>query len=281
MSMPVGMPTTVDEAVEMLACNREARVLAGGTDYMVEVNYGLADPRCVVSLRAVDELRTWRREGSCLVLGAGITFADLRDAPLAGLAPALAQAARTVGSPQIRNTGTLGGNLATASPAGDSLPVLMALDARVCLASAAGRRVVPIGQFITGVKRTTLVPGEIILSITIPVATGPQEFLKVGRRNAMVIAIASLALIVDIPARQVACALGSVGPTIIRCRQAEALVAAAVDWERLRIDDPLTYDEFSLLCAQVARPIDDHRATAAYRRHTISVLARRALMRAL
>lgn len=278
MTAAVLMPTSVSEAVEMLERLPVSRVLSGGTDYMVEVNYGHAKPHSIISLRAVHELRTWRREGDFLEIGAGMRFTDII-AELPMLAPALAQAARTVGSPQIRNAATIGGNVATASPAGDSLPVLYALNAVVKVAGPQGVRSLPISQFITGVKRTALAPGELIVSITIPVASGPQEFVKVGRRNAMVIALANLSLIVDRKTRNVACALGSVGPTIIRCNHAEALAAAHMDWDRLRLDNTLRYDEFANLCAESAKPINDHRATADYRRHSIAVLANRALRR--
>ncbi|MBN9252999.1 MAG: FAD binding domain-containing protein, partial [Mesorhizobium sp.] len=154
-------------------------------------------------------------------------------------------------------------------------------EAVVNVAGVHGRRALPINEFITGVKRTALGPGELIVSISVPVASGPQEFLKVGRRNAMVIALANLALIVDGDRRKVACALGSVGPTIIRCDEAEGLVARKVNWDRMRLDDPQVYQDFGELCANSARPINDHRATADYRRHAIAVLASRALMRTL
>ena len=276
----VMIPSTVDEAVHMLASVADARVLAGGTDFMIEVNYGHVKPRSVVSLRALSSLRSWERDGSRLRLGAGLRFSDILSSELATLAPALAQAARTVGSPQIRNAGTIGGNVATASPAGDCLPVLYALNAVIELAGPDGRRSMPISKFITGVKRTALQAGEIIVSITIPVASGPQEFVKVGKRNAMVIALANLALIVDANEHTVACALGSVGPTIIRCSAAETLVSSQMNWQRMRLDDPSLYGHFGTLCAQSARPITDHRATAEYRRHAIAVLARRVLARA-
>lgn len=281
MTAAVLMPASVDEAVEMLNSSPGSRILAGGTDYMVEVNYGHAKPESVVSLRAVDALRVWRRDGDTLELGSGIRFADIQTSELAKLVPALAQAARTVGSPQIRNAATIGGNVATASPAGDSLPVLFAMEAVVNVAGVHGRRALPIKEFITGVKRTALRHGELIVSISVPVASGPQEFLKVGRRNAMVIALANLALVVDGDRRRVACALGSVGPTIIRCDEAEALVERKLNWDRMRLDDPQVYQDFGELCAHSARPINDHRATADYRRHAIAVLASRALMRTL
>ena len=213
------------------------------------------------------------------MLGARTTYAELLAPPLADLVPALAQAARTVGSPQIRATGTVGGNLATGSPAGDTLPVLYALDAEVEVASASGRRTLPVGQFVLGPKRTALAPGELITTVRLPVAAGPQEFLKIGVRNAMVIAIASCALVVDVAARRLACALGSVGPTVMRDPDAEAWVAGEIDWASGAPVDDATAAAFGERMRSAASPIDDHRATADYRRHAVGVLAARALQR--
>jgi CO/xanthine dehydrogenase FAD-binding subunit len=277
--MKIVHPTSIEEALTGLS--GDVTPLAGGTDLMVEVNYAHRRPRSVISLRHVEEIRGWRREGDTLVLGAGIRFAEMLAPELAELAPALAQSARTVGSPQIRNTGTLGGNVATASPAGDTLPVLAALDAVVTVASRGGERSVPFDQLVVGVKQTTLQPGELITHIRVPVATGPQEFLKIGTRNAMVISIASVALVVDLDHRSVNCALGSVAPTPQRCPEAEAMVDGEIDWGALRIDDPRVYETFGAMCGAAASPIDDHRSTAAYRRHGVAVMARRALMRAM
>src|SRR5262245_13458051 len=154
---------------------------------MVAVNYGRARPAGVLSLRRGPALHDWHVDGEGgdaeVVLGAGISYTTLLDPVLAGLLPALAQASRTVGSPQIRNTGTVGGNLGTASPAGDTLPVLVALDATVELASAAGRRRMPVAAFVTGPKQTALAPGELVAAVRVPAARGPQEFLKIGVRN--------------------------------------------------------------------------------------------------
>ena len=172
-----------------------------------------------------------------LVLGAGVSFTDIMETEIAMLAPALAQAARTVGSPQIRNTGTIGGNVATASPAGDTLPVLSALDAVVNLKSVRRARSFPISEFVTGVKKTRLARDELITSISIPVSDGPQEFLKVGKRNAMVIAVANLAFVCNPERRHVACALGAVGPKIIRCTDAENFIRERIDWRRRRVRD--------------------------------------------
>ncbi|MGH8982150.1 MAG: FAD binding domain-containing protein, partial [Acidimicrobiales bacterium] len=221
--MQVAHPTTLDGAVDALAATPGAQLLAGGTDFCVEVNFGHRRPRAIVALRRVDELRGYELTPGTVRVGAGTTYADMGSGELASVLPALAAAARTVGSPQIRNAGTLGGNLATASPAGDALPLLVALDALVRVRGPAGERVVPLDRFVTGVKRTVLAPDEVVVDVVVERCRGPQEFLKVGTRNAMVIAIASVAVVVDTGARRVRAALGSVAPAPGRCHEAEAL----------------------------------------------------------
>lgn len=278
--MTVAVPTSLDEALAQLADDHSLEPLAGGTDLMVEVNYGHRRPAGVLSLRRVPELKGWQQDDDGTIrLGAGLTYTEMMAEPLAGLLPALAQAARTVGSPQIRNTGTLGGNLATASPAGDTLPVLAVLDATVELVSADGVRAVPLGELITGVKRTTLRPGELIAGARVRPVDGGQDFSKVGTRNAMVISVVTCALAVDRAARQVRCSFGAVSPVPMRCPEAEAWIAERIDWDRGTVDDPRSYETFGAMCAEAARPIDDHRSTADYRRHACGVLARRALLR--
>jgi CO/xanthine dehydrogenase FAD-binding subunit len=277
-------PLSLDEAVAALRAHPGALVLAGGTDLMVEVNGAhrrLAGDEMVVAVGRVAELRTWVHdpEGAVVRIGAGVTYTELTLPPLAALLPALAQAARTVGSPQIRNAATIGGNLATCSPAGDGLPVLAALDAVVELQGPDGLRTQPIGEFMTGVKRTDLRPGELITAVTVPVLDGWQGYAKVGVRNAMVIAIASACLAVDTPARAVRLALGSVAPTILRASAAEAFAAGAVDWAAATVP-PAERDRFAALAAAAALPIDDHRSSAAYRRRAVEVLAGRLLRRA-
>ena len=275
--------TSIDDACASLAAHPDALVLAGGTDVMVEVNRGVRTIGHVVAVDRIPELRGWSLEGDradVLRLGAGTTCTDLAEPALASLVPALAQAARTVGSPQIRNAATLGGNLATASPAGDTLPVLAALDAEIELQSAGGVRRLPLDEFVTGVKANALIPGELITAIRVPVLDGPQEFLKVGTRNAMVIAVTSLALVVDRPGRNVRVALGSVAPVPLRAVEAEVLVAERLDFENMASPDSDLVDRFADLVADAARPIDDHRSSAAYRRHAVRVLARRAILRA-
>ena len=280
--MPVHLPDTVDAAVSALASDPASTVLAGGTDLMVEVNDGHRRPdRSVVVVNRIPELRSWRRsaDASSVSIGAAVSWTELVDGPLAAMVPALAQASRTVGSPQIRNVGTLGGNLATCSPAGDGLPVLSALGATVELASVSGRRSLPVADFMLGVKRTALGPGEIIVSITLPVVDGWQGYAKVGVRNAMVIAVASACVVLDREHRSVAVALGSVGPTVLRCPEAEAHLAEVIDWEQLDVPvDQL--DRFAELVAAASRPISDHRSTADYRRHAVGVLAQRLVRRA-
>jgi CO/xanthine dehydrogenase FAD-binding subunit len=276
----VAVPRTVDAAIDALTATPGAVPLAGGTDLMVEVNYGLRRPAGFVVLTAVDELRGWQRDNGDVVLKAGLTYAEMEH-ELTEVVPALAQAARTVGSPQIRNAGTLGGNLATGSPAGDTLPVLAALDAVVTVRGPNGSRELAVPDFLLGPKRTALAPGELVVSVRLPAAAGPQEFLKVGTRTAMVIAVASIALVVDRTARTVRCALGSVGPVMIRPREAEAWVGAQVDWDGAEPPDAAMCQEFGRRVAADARPIDDHRSTADYRRHAVAVCAARALGRAL
>jgi CO/xanthine dehydrogenase FAD-binding subunit len=164
----VSLPVSLEEAFDAFERCPDAQLLAGGTDFMVEVNFALRRPPAVVCLRKVEELKGWRLEGSEVVLGAGLTYTELMAPRLSDLVPGLVQASRTVGSPQIRNAGTLGGNLGTASPAGDSLPVLAALDAKIVVASKQGRRSLELDDLIVGPKRTTLGPGEVIVEIRFP-----------------------------------------------------------------------------------------------------------------
>jgi CO/xanthine dehydrogenase FAD-binding subunit len=278
--MPVTIARTLDDACAALAEHPDALLLAGGTDLMVGVNRGQVRFDHVVVLDRIDELRGWRRDGDELVLGAGLTYAEMGRGELPTLVPALAQAARTVGSPQIRNAGTLGGNIATSSPAGDTLPVLAALDATIVLRTSNGTRRLALDRFVTGVKQNALEPGELIEAVRVPVLDGPQEFLKVGTRNAMVISVASLALVVDGAGRNVRVGLGSVAPVPVRAVEAEAHIGGCIDWDAASVPDIAAVDRFAELVVEAAHPIDDHRGSAAYRNHAVGVLARRALLRA-
>lgn len=279
--MAVIVPRSLADALRALADAPDATVLAGGTDLMVEVNGGHRRIADVIAVNRVAELCSWRHDpgSSELFIGAGVTYDEISQPPLAGWVPALAQAARTVGSPQIRHAATIGGNLGTCSPAGDGLPPLAALDAVVHLASAAGDRTLPFAEYMVGPKRTARLPGELILGVTVPVLHGWQGYSKVGVRNAMVIATASAALVTDTATGSVRIALGSVGPTILRCPEAEAFAAEHVDVAAGTVTDDAVA-EFASLVRQAARPIDDHRSSAAYRRHAVGVLAARLLRRA-
>lgn len=279
--MSVLVASSLEQAVEEFAANPSATLLAGGTDLMVEVNEFGRHVGKVIALNRVPELRTWHHDpiARLLHIGAGITWAEIGREPISSWVPCLAQAALTVGSPQIRNAGTIGGNLATCSPAGDGLPPLAALGAVVNLVSSAGPRSLPFGDFMIGPKQSALRPGELITGVTVPVVSGWQGFSKVGARNAMVIAIASAALVADTEHRSLRVALGASGPQIILCPEAEALVVAEADFAARRVS-PAVVAEFTELVRRAARPIDDHRSTADHRRHSVGVLAGRLLRRA-
>jgi len=277
--MGVTIAKSVNEACAVLAENPATTVLAGGTDLMVQANRGMKSMDSVLDLSRVPELKEWTLEDSEIVLGAGISYTDLAEPQIATVVPALAQAARTVGSPQIRNAGTLGGNLATASPAGDTIPVLVAMDAVLQLKSSSGNREVAITDFITGVKTNALQAGEIIQSITMPVFQGPQEFLKVGTRNAMVISVVSLALVTDYLGKKLRVGVGSVSPVPFRATAAEEFISQEFDWETNSSLSEKVINKFSDMVADSTKPIDDHRGTADYRKHAVGVLAKRALER--
>lgn len=282
--MDVLLPRTLDEALAMKAEHPEAAPIAGGTDLMVELNFDRRRPERLMDISRLPELTAWRREDGWMFLGAGVTYARIVQ-ELAVFRP-LVEASRTVGSPQIRNRATVGGNLGTASPAGDALPVLAAYDADVALVSAAGTRMVPWAAFLVAPKRNAMGPDELILGVRWRITSGSGSFSKVGPRTAMVIAVASLCLVIDEARREVRVALGSVGPTILRARDAEArlsrALAAAGAWDDVAAPLPARgVEEFQAGVAAAARPIDDVRATVAYRRHVCGVLARRALSWAL
>jgi CO/xanthine dehydrogenase FAD-binding subunit len=268
-------PRSLAEALAIKAERPEALAIQGGTDVMVDLNFGRERPEAILDLTRVRELAEWEERDGVLRVGAGVSYsraiADLGDR-----LPGLAAASRTVGSPQIRNRGTIGGNLGSSSPAGDALPPLYASGAEIELASSAGTRRIPVDDFITGPKRNTLAPDELIAAFHVRPARGPQQFAKIGTRNAMVIAVCSFALDLDEDNRTVGTCIGSAAPTPVRAHEAEAFAAGNLDWDADTID-PATASRFGELVAQAARPIDDVRGSSAYRRHALSVLARRTL----
>jgi CO/xanthine dehydrogenase FAD-binding subunit len=273
-------PRSLPEALAAKAERPEAVPIAGGTDVMVELNFDRERPPVLLDLSRVGELAAWDRQDGRLRVGAGVTYTRLID-ELAGPAPGLALASRTVGSPQIRNRGTVGGNLGSASPAGDCHPVLLASGAEVEVASVGGTRRLPADQFFTGPKRHALRPQELIRAVHLPVATGPQQFAKIGTRNAMVIAVCSFALVLDPAHGRVGTGIGSAGPTPLRAREAERFLQGMLDseglWESRAPIGASAAARFGELVAAGAEPIDDVRGTAAYRAHALGVLARRTL----
>jgi CO/xanthine dehydrogenase FAD-binding subunit len=257
-------PRTLEEALQLKAERPAAVPIQGGTDVMVELNFDRRRPEALLNLNEVAELRGWSRDNGGLRLASGLTYTEAMQGELAEALPALAEASRTVGSPQIRNRGTVGGNLGTASPAGDALPPLLVERASVEVASASGRRVVDLEEFLVGPKRNSLGEDELITAVLVRPSGNRQTFMKVGPRNAMVIAVCSLALSVDRERGEVRAAYGSAGP-----------VPALVTWSLAEADG------FPDAVAQAASPIDDVRGTARYRRHALRVMTARALERCL
>jgi CO/xanthine dehydrogenase FAD-binding subunit len=274
-------PRSLPEALAVKAERPEAVPIAGGTDVMVELNFDRRRPEVVLDLTRVPELGSWERSNGGVRVGAGVTYTRMV-AELADDLPGLAIAARTVGSPQIRNRGTIGGNLGSASPAGDCHPPLLAVGAEVEVASAAGgSRRIPVEAFFTGPKQSALAAGELICAVHVPAATGPQQFAKVGTRNAMVIAVCSFALALDPSRGRVGTGIGSAGPTPLRALEAEEFLQGELSSEELwQSRGPLgeaAVARFGELVAAAARPIDDVRGTAGYRVHALGVMARRTL----
>jgi CO/xanthine dehydrogenase FAD-binding subunit len=278
--MELLQPATWAEALDAQAAHPDAVPISGGTDLMVELNFDRRRPEHIVDLARVAELNEWAPEDGHLRIGAGVTYTRLID-ELGDRLPGLAIAARTVGSPQIRNRGTIGGNLGSASPAGDCHPPLLAGGAEVELISVYGTRRLPVQEFFTGPKQSALRPEELIAAVHLPAATGPQQFAKIGTRNAMVIAVCSFALALDPEHGRVGTGIGSAGPTPLRATEAERFLQGVLDEEGLWASRPPLGEaaaaRFGELVGEAARPIDDVRGTAAYRVHALGVLACRTL----
>jgi CO/xanthine dehydrogenase FAD-binding subunit len=259
--MDVLTPYTLDEALRMKSDNPAAWPIQGGTDVMVALNFDRGRPDVMLNLNEVAELRGWSRENGSLRLGSALTYAEIEHGELKEVLPALAEASRTVGSPQIRNRGTIGGNLGTSSPAGDALPPLLLEHAEVECTSTRGSRRIPLGEFVTGVKRNALEPDELITAVWLAPSNAPQTFMKIGPRNAMVIAVVSLAVSAGDELRA---SFGSASPRPV-------LVTAPRE----------DAESFPERVAAAASPIDDVRGTERYRRHALQVLTARALKRVL
>jgi CO/xanthine dehydrogenase FAD-binding subunit len=274
----VDVARDLDGALALLAATPTADVLNGGTDLMVEINFGRKRPEHVIAIDRLAELRDLSLNGT-VRMGAGVTFTTMLERDCGSVA--LREAARTVGSPQIRNAATIGGNVATSSPAGDSLPVLAALGATIHLRSKRGSRTVPFVEFMTGPKKNVRAGDELVTAIEWNDAGPAQVFMKVGTRNAMVIAVAGLALVADRARKRIGIGLGSCGPTILGAPDAERFAAGLFDEGEWRPFTPSesACTEFGSKVAAAARPIDDVRGTAAYRRHVLAVMGARSLAR--
>jgi len=240
----------------------DAVPIQGGTDLMVELNFDRARPPALLNLNEVQELRGWSRENGTLRLGSGLTYTEAMG--LSEPLRALAEASRTVGGPQIRNRGTIGGNLGTSSPAGDALPPLLVYGAEVELEGPNGSRRLLLEEFLVGPKRNALAESELIVAVHVRPLGSRQTFMKVGPRNAMVIAVVSLAMCVDEERNEIRTSFGSAGPVA-------GLVTAPLD----------EADDLPQRVAEAASPIDDVRGTARYRRHALQVLTSRGLVRCL
>jgi CO/xanthine dehydrogenase FAD-binding subunit len=267
-------PTSWAEALEAKAAYPGAVPIAGGTDVMVELNFDKHRPDQLLDLNRVPELAEWTAEAGVVRLGAGVTYTQIVT-ELGAVLPGLAMASRTVGSPQIRNRGTVGGNLGAASPA------LLAAGAQVEVTSVRGTRLIPAAEFYTGVKRNALEPDELIATVLIPMTDGPEQFAKIGTRNAMVISVAAFGLALHAGRKQVGTGIGSAAPTPRRALDAEQFLAGELDaaglWEsRATLPDSLAR-AFGERVRAAAAPIDDVRGTAAYRLHSLAVMARRCL----
>ncbi len=270
--MDLVQPATWAEALSAKAERPDLTPIAGGTDVMVDINFGRARPAGLLDLTGLDEIADRSVDDGSVRIGAGVTYAAIQ-ADLAGLAPGLAMASRTVGSPQIRNRGTVAGNLGSASPAGDAHPPLLAVGASIEVESVRGTRLVPAAEFYLGVGRNALEPDELIRAVHVPVTGGPQQFAKIGTRNAMVIAVVSFGLALHPGERRVGTGIGSAAPTPRTAPEADEYLAGELDWDgRTPLAEPVVR-RFGELVADAASPIDDVRGSAAYRRHALAVMA--------
>ncbi|MFD3919520.1 FAD binding domain-containing protein [Streptomyces sp. NPDC058595] len=273
-------PAGWEEALAAKAEHPTAVPIAGGTDVMVEINFDHRRPEYLMDLGRIGELSEWTVGEEHVRLGASVPYTRIMENLRTEL-PGLALASHTVGSPQIRNRGSVGGNLGAASPAGDAHPALLAAGAEVEVESVRGVRRIPVEEFYTGVKRNALAPDELIRSVLIKKASGPQQFSKVGTRNAMVIAVCAFGIALHPDTRTVKTGIGSAAPTPLRARAAEDFLNAALEeggfWENGKVITPSVAKQFADLASGACNPIDDVRGTAKYRRHAVGIMARRTL----
>ncbi|MCZ7457280.1 FAD binding domain-containing protein [Streptomyces sp. WMMC940] len=273
-------PASWEEALAAKAEHPTAVPIAGGTDIMVEINFDHRRPEYLLDLNRITELSEWEVGEETVRLGASVPYTRIMENLRTEL-PGLALASHTVASPQIRNRGGVGGNLGTASPAGDAHPALLAAGAEVEVESVRGTRSIPIDAFYTGVKRNALAADELIRAVHIKKADGPQQYSKVGTRNAMVIAVCAFGIALHPETRTVRTGIGSAAPTPVRAEAAEEFLNAALRdggfWDSGKIITPSIAKRFAELASGACNPIDDVRGTAKYRRHAVGIMARRTL----
>lgn len=274
-SLTLLTPQTLGEVLDARRSHPSAVVVAGGTVVVADLNRG-APPQGLISLQAVEELRGLRFDGGRWRLGAMATVAEVRaNADLAPPSTALGQATRSLGSRQIRNRATVGGNICAGGAQRTLVPVLLAYDAAVDVSGPAGPRTVVLSDVLLP-ERAPLGAGEILTAVHFAPPSGPQRYYRVGPRNANCYATASVTVVLDEPARSVRVALGGVAPTAVRAPEAEALAGAAVDWDGRLVSDDVAAS-FGAAAAEAADPVSDVMASADYRSHAVEVMARRAL----
>lgn len=268
-------PGTLTDAVSALQRHPRSQLVAGGTDVVADLNRG-RPPTGLLSLRDLAELTGITRADARWWIGAMTTIADVRaDTDLAPAASALGQAARSLGSRQVRNRATVGGNICGGGSHRTLVPVLLAYDATVDVVGPEGPRTQSLADLLASPGACPAV-GEILTAISFSPATGPQRYYRIGPRNALCYATASVTVVVDEPTRSVRVALGGVAETAVRAPAAEDLAREGIDWQRRSVDTELAR-EFGGLAAQAAQPVSDFVASAQYRRHAVEVMARRAL----
>jgi len=278
----LALPRSIEDCLKLLAeRGPEAKLVAGGTDLLPQMKNGLIKPAAVIDLSGVADLRVLRREdGAGLRVGASVAAREIELDPYTrSTYPALAESGALVGSVQIRNLATVGGNLCNAAPSADMAPPLLALDAEAIIAGPRGRRRVPMADFFTGVRRTVLAPDELLLELIVP-APGPRsggQYLRHTPRRELdiaVVGVASQITLSDGVCRKARIALAAVAPTPIRATAAERALEG----------QPLTAQQIARaaqLAVEAARPISDQRGSADFRRHLVGVLTRRTLTTAL
>jgi carbon-monoxide dehydrogenase medium subunit len=274
------MPERVDQCLQLLSrYGAEAKLVAGGTDLLPQIKNGLLKPACVVDLSGVAELNTLSADAGALHIGAAVSARTLEhSSALADGFKAIADAAGVVGSVQVRNLATVGGNICNAAPSADLAPPLIALGGVAVIAGPGGRREVSLDDFFTGVRRTVLGPGELLVEIRVPTpapGTGGSYIRHTPRRelDIAVVGVASVVTVANGTCTSARIVLGAVAPTPVRASEAEAAL----------IGKPLSAENIERaaeLAVGAARPISDQRGSAEFRRHLVRVLTRRTLQRA-